>query len=546
MYSIWKCYYCERDFVETEFTRGLAYSSPGWGRIFFCSLDCRRRGMEKLEEATWKLEHPGIAPGVDFRSPEEIKRDREKKEAAEKARIAREKEREERKRLLAECIQIDGAYYTPDKTALIECSKMTRRLVIPEGVIEIAKKACYECTSLKSVKFPESLEEIEESAFYKCTSLTEIELPKGFKKFGKWAFSCAGLESLVIPDGVKEIGETAFINCKSLESVTIPASVKKIDKNAFFGCEALKNVTLAEGLEEFGYQMFGKCSSLSSITLPTSSKKIAENMFTNCTALKSITIPEGVDEIIDDAFRGCTSLESITVPASVKKIGERAFKNCTALKSVDSIIANVEEIGGGAFQNTGIKTVTIPGTIKKLGSWDEKVDETTYTRGVFACCSELESAVISEGVISTGSAIFVNCENLSVLSLPAEFSKFCKFSLYGCKALKEINFAGTKEQWKNIIREEKWNKNIPEEALNNIKVHCSDGEAKIDGSVNKFAEGTALAKEGLAIGKQTAGKICSMLGKLGEQTKQSEDVQQAVGQIKDSFKTVFGGLFGKK
>ena len=63
---------------------------------------------------------------------------------------------------------------------------------------------------------------------------------------------------------------------------------------------------------------------------------------------------------------------------------------------------------------------------------------------------------------------------------------------------------------------------------------------------NKFAEGTALAKEGLAIGKQTAGKICSMLGKLGEQAKQSEDVQQAVGQIKDSFKTVFGGLFGKK
>ena len=139
-------------------------------------------------------------------------------EAAER-RVAAEAERrrkeEEHERMLARCVNIDGAYYSQDKTTLIEVDKMTRRLVVPEGVVEIGKNACYECKSLKSVTLPESLEEIGEAAFCYCSALTSVTIPKNVKKIGKWAFSGSdetpsGLEEVTIEDGCSVIGRVCF------------------------------------------------------------------------------------------------------------------------------------------------------------------------------------------------------------------------------------------------------------------------------------------------------------------------------------------------
>lgn len=134
----------------------------------FCSYTCyqewydRKKAREQAAEAAAAAE--------------------ERAEAAERraaAEAERRRKEEEHDRLLARCVNIDGAYYSQDKTTLIEVDKMTRRLVVPEGVLEIADNACKECESLKSVTLPDSLEEIGEEAFSFCSALESIELPKG-------------------------------------------------------------------------------------------------------------------------------------------------------------------------------------------------------------------------------------------------------------------------------------------------------------------------------------------------------------------------------
>lgn len=137
----------------------------GWREIgrkhtdgVFCSREC----YEEWRDTKWERERAEKAAARAAEAAEERAEAAERRAAEEAERRRKE---EEHDRLLARCVNIDGAYYSQDKTTLIEVDKMTRRLVVPEGVLEIADNACKECKSLKSVTLPESLEEIGEAAF---------------------------------------------------------------------------------------------------------------------------------------------------------------------------------------------------------------------------------------------------------------------------------------------------------------------------------------------------------------------------------------------
>jgi len=151
-----------------------------------------------------------------------------------------EKERREHKAKLEKFIYIDGAYYSVDKSTLVEVDKTVRVLAVREGTLFIAKRACFLREQLKRVTFPKSLEEIGEEAFAYCSALTSVTFAKSgkLKKIGTDSFSPSGLTEIDIPEGVEEIGHRAFSNCPALSSVTIPASVKKIGEHAF-DCRAL-------------------------------------------------------------------------------------------------------------------------------------------------------------------------------------------------------------------------------------------------------------------------------------------------------------------
>ena len=547
----------------------------------FCSAGCR---------STYFSQHGIMTRGEKERRREQAERERQAQAARERERQA-QKEKEEHEAMLAKCVLIDGAYYSPDKTTLIEVDKMVRRLVVPEGVIEIGNRACKECSQLKSVTLPESLEEIEEGAFVRCSALTSITLPKNLKKLCKWAFDETGLESIVIPGNV-DVGDAAFISCTALKELTISDNATISGTGVFKECESLKEVKISPSAKITGNYIFSKCKSL-----------------------KEVTIPEGFTEVSTGMFYDCTALTKVNLPSSVKIIRQEAFKNCTALSEdeITKIMSSVEEIEGGAFEGTSVSKITIPANLKKIGSYSAKVDGKELTRGVFACCSSLKT-VVAERIIGeatfTGCAnlnsvtlpnklamlrwgvfkgckslesiklpdgfktikgsVFSGCEKLAEITIPPTVTEIGQYAFNECKSLKTLSIpSGVTKLEKSVVEDCKALETFiipstiteiagdPFKGCKSLKTVCIEGETEISSEVLKklkeyaekdFGKGTVKIKTGTAaiVAKNLSAGIGTMLGNVANKIKENDEVKKTISSTKDTLKKAFGGLFGKK
>ena len=213
----------------------------------------------------------------------------------------------------------------------------TADYLVISGKGEMAEKAFWLWSQIKTVVMEEGVSTIGEAAFRGCTSLMSVTIPASVTTIGQDAFGrCTSLTSVIIPAGVTTIGEGAFWGCSSLMSVTIPASVTTISKDAFLDC-----------------------TSLTSVTIPASVTTIGQGAFYNCTGLTSVTIPAGVTTIGQDAFFDCTGLMSVTIPASVTTIGQGAFWSCTSLTHVYCYAASIPSTDSSAFAASNYNNATL-------------------------------------------------------------------------------------------------------------------------------------------------------------------------------------------
>lgn len=136
-------------------------------------------------------------------------------------------------------------------------------------------------------------------------------------------------------------------------------------------------------------------SSIQEFEIPNIIKSIGRNSFFGCRSLTSIIIPGTVASIDGTAFYGCDNLKSISIPDSVINIGGYAFGYCKSLTSV-----------------------TIGNSVTKIGF------------AAFGSCSSLTSIIIKNPEIIFGDNVFEYCNNHL-----------------------DIQFIGTKEQWKNIAKD---------------------------------------------------------------------------------------------
>ena len=162
--------------------------------------------------------------------------------------------------------------------------------------------------------------------------------------------------------------------------------------------------------------------------------------------LKSVNISDSVKRIL---INDCSSLTSIIIQNGVTHIGWRAFSGCESLRSI-----------------------TIPESVNEI------VDE------AFTDCSSLRSITIPNGVTGIGENAFKGCTSLSSIIIPDSITKIgCKV-FEGCSSLTAIDYAGTKEQWKEIkqdyrISHEYYGDRLVDQWYeeSDIKVvRCKDGE----------------------------------------------------------------------
>ena len=103
---------------------------------------------------------------------------------------------------------------------------------------------------IEKVIIPEGVEIIKKRAFSWCSSLTEVSLPESIKKIGSYAFSwCKQLEELVLPTQVTSIVAGTFNHCVELKKLSIGNKVTFIEPTAFGFCDKLETVEMRDGNE---------------------------------------------------------------------------------------------------------------------------------------------------------------------------------------------------------------------------------------------------------------------------------------------------------
>ena len=309
-------------------------------------------------------------------------------------------------------------------------------------------------TDLIAVQVPEGIAEIKPFAFYGFHALRALELPESVTRIGQNAFKeCVGLQSALLPKTTAVIGREAFSGCTGLTKLSLPGSETEIAQDAFKGCSSLADLKIGRLIEN---------KTLKQLWIPTAS-------------LKKIAVAEGVAAIAAEAFMNCGKAEEIVLPASLTAIGKDAFYGCTSLRRADvadirswlsvdlacpfsnplfyahrlfvrgaevlalTVPQGVAEIKDYAFCSAwNINALHLPDSVKRIGA------------NAFFGCNSLTKAGLPEGVEILGDFAFRSCKNLTDLILPASLTYVGKGAFDGCAKLKNIWYAGTKEQWAAI------------------------------------------------------------------------------------------------
>ena len=182
--------------------------------------------------------------------------------------------------------------------------------------------------------------------------------------------------------------------------------------------------------------------------------------------IKEFNIPEGITKINNYAF-AYAGLGSITIPSSVGEIGSSAFYKCEDLKTV-KLPAGVE-LRGHVFSSSGLESVELKDV--KLQSY-----------ATFRYCGQLKSVVIKGDTPIIPNEIFASCYKLTHVELPETLKLIGRDVFYGCTELREIKFAGTVEQWREI---EMYRGNTK---LFSCKIICSDGTLKYDSDAGEWKQ----------------------------------------------------------
>ncbi len=341
---------------------------------------------------------------------------------------------------------IDNILYSKDKATLIYVpTGVDAQKVISDTTVEIAERAFYNNRVTKHLVLPEGITEIPNGAFYHA-NLASVVLPQSLQIIGDSAFYLTPLESIVIPEHVEVIGNAAFLG-SHLKQVSLPDGLKSIGGSAFFSTY-LEYVLIPESVTEVGDRAFGWIFSTCVMALEAEEvpagfdetwfadphnpdkpyylgiKDVGEwedftylaNKRNQVTLIHydgtdtEITIPSKIGDytvttIGNGLFAGKGELTDITLPDTITDVGMSAFADC---KSLHSLIMpeGITSIGASAFAGSGLYSIEWPSSV---------VDIPNHA---FEKCGNLERFIIPYGVVSIKDSAFYGCESLRYIVIP--------------------------------------------------------------------------------------------------------------------------------
>lgn len=349
-----------------------------------------------------------------------------------------------------------------------------RKIIVPDTlggypVTQIGESAFGGVLEIDEVYLPDTIKSIGEFAFELCENLDYIKLPARLEYIGANAFrDCYSLDSINLPAGLTYIGRSAFRYCEGLSRVTFnrpevslfSVEEKIICEEAFYGCYNLTSVTLPSGVTTISGNVFGGCPNLVSVVLPEGITTIGENAFAGCENLSTIDLPETLTSIGSSAFEGCVGLDTITIPAGVTYIAPDAFMDCEESITIvgepgspaeefavaNGITFKAEEessVSGDLEYVVDGENVTITGYVGVGG--EVVIPETIEAKPVtaiadraFMNCYDLTAVTIPDSVTTIGKMAFMGCDSLKKVVLPSGINEISDKLFFGCAKLSDV------------------------------------------------------------------------------------------------------------
>ena len=84
----------------------------------------------------------------------------------------------------------------------------------------------------------------------------------------------------------------------------------------------------------------------------------------------------------------------------------------------------------------------------------------------FQDCVGLTEIILPEGVEDIGQYAFENCSSMTSVTIPKSVIQIGAYAFFGCIELTEVNYAGTEEEWEQIIISEDGNEWLQNADLN--------------------------------------------------------------------------------
>lgn len=272
---------------------------------------------------------------------------------------------------------------------------------------------------------------------------------------------CSSLTKISVPAGITSIGEGAFTGCGNLTEIRLPNELTSIGDHAFYNCTSLANVYYDGTKEQWTHIQMGSGNDdlqKAAIHFKSDSGDVIEKLYEyqeREDGTIEITKYNGTDTVVDIpaqidgrrvvslgnfAFRENEKLTEVHIPSGVIYLEKAVFSGCSSLSSIE-LPYGLTSIGRFSFSNCiSLSSIELPSSLTDIGS------------SVFGGCTSLESIEIPEGVTSIPGEAFAGCINLSSLKIPVSVTSIepgTIGTLYEHK-LKDIYYAGSKEEWEKI------------------------------------------------------------------------------------------------
>ena len=325
-------------------------------------------------------------------------------------------------------------------------------------------------TATKQYYYGFSITSTSYSTYYIPTSLKKVIVLGGELLYGAF-YNCNNLTNVVVSASVEHINYSVFIGCNHLESMTIPfvGSERKVSNDTYqypFGyIFGTSSYTGSTATQQYYYGSSITSTTSSIYYIPTSLKKVTVlggellyGAFYNCTF--DVILSDGITSIGQCAFLNYKG-QNIEIPVSVKEFKSNSFEGAVNLNNVyyDGTLedwCNIEWGNdysspmyyaknlyildeNGAVEFNGNKYTLLNDTLDGKLILENIITIMPYT---FMNCTNLTSITIPNSVTSIGDCAFFGCSNLQSITTPDSVTSIGKSTFYGCSNLESITIPG--------------------------------------------------------------------------------------------------------